>query len=83
MSADTDYPLLPFQHWYDDKLKWHRAVITFSENVSDMKYAEILQWVYENVDNPLRHSRWRLIENCVEILFRYERDCILFTLRWL
>jgi len=43
----------------------------------------MLDWLCVNVELPIRHARWRVISEGVEVRFRYERDYLKFMLRWL
>ena len=47
------------------------------------KYLEIIDWLYANIGKCERHCRWAAINNfAASVKFRYERDYIMFTLRW-
>ena len=47
------------------------------------KYLELIDWLYSNIGKCERHSRWRTTsDNTVSVKFRYEKDYIMFTLRW-
>jgi len=67
------------KEWEDDKPGWLEVTIY---NASNKNIPEILFWTYENVDKPERHMRWKTIDDTVRFKFRYERDYIMFTLRW-
>lgn len=74
------------EHWYDNEIKnWHYSNIQ-KNNANDLirEYQEIVRWLFEKIDNPGRHARWRITkDNGIEVKFRYEKDYVLFKLRWL
>lgn len=76
-----------FQNWYknDDIKKWYHCSIQKNTiNKLLLEYCEIVQWMNENIENCIKHSRWRINENQeIDFKFRYERDYILFLLRWM
>lgn len=43
-------------------------------------YEEVLNWLYNRIDNCERHARWRITRGHFFIKFRYERDYILCRL---
>ena len=68
--------------WDNTNPGWHTIII---RNVGSFKHAEIVTWLYDNIDGTERHCRWiRLNNGSPEsgFKFRHERDYILFTLRW-
>jgi hypothetical protein len=67
----------PNKDW-DSIKKWHKVVINYYPN----KFPEILRWLYANIDKPERHARWKIVDDTMQFKFRYERDYIMFTLRW-
>lgn len=72
--------------WEDDHPAWHKAVALIHSDVSSEDFIsqadEIVNWVYLVIDNCERHARWMLNRDGFYIKFRYEKDCLLFTLRW-
>jgi hypothetical protein len=46
------------------------------------KYCDIVYWIQENIPMHYRHTRWTADEERIRVRFRYERDFIMFTLRW-
>jgi hypothetical protein len=77
------YELFTFNHWYEDENnRWHHVFVPINNKEIKEFYTEIIAWLYENVDNCLRHSRWRYNETGIDVKLRYERDYIMFTLRW-
>jgi hypothetical protein len=71
---------LNFEYW--DNSKWPVVIVDLVNDDAD-RYFEILDWIRDNIDMPYRHSRWRWYEFYVEVKFRYEKDYIMFKLRWL
>jgi hypothetical protein len=67
---------------WNDSTRWFECVITPS---TQTKHEQMVAWLYEKLDNCERHCRWIKnygFENESRFKFRYERDYILFTLRW-
>lgn len=72
--------------WKDVKPGWLQVAVKYYDKPSE-QHREVVTWLYDNVDNPERHARWMLDDTIGEVTeglfkFRYERDCIHFTLRW-
>lgn len=66
--------------WKGTNPGWHQVDIY---TVSPSKHLEMVQWIYDNIDNPERHARW-IFENHANssFKFRYERDFVWFRLTW-
>ncbi len=59
--------------WYECKVR--------AEHID--KYDEMTKWLVNNIGKYKRHCRWCVTDtNIVSFKFRYERDYIMFTLRW-
>lgn len=58
--------------WFEDEIKIGKH--------SSISYDEVLNWLYNRIDNCERHARWRVLRGLVQIKFRYERDAILCKL---
>lgn len=76
-----DYPLI----WYDPACKW--PGYSMPRNRSDLDswslhYYGVLDWIWQNIEGPLKHSRWKIEDQSAIFLFRHERDLIKFMLRW-
>jgi hypothetical protein len=67
----------PNKDWDQDK-HWHKVIIQFSPG----KFPKMINWLYANIDKPERHARWKIVDDTMQFKFRYERDYIMFTLRW-
>lgn len=65
--------------WVDTNKGWHECTLDW---ITRTQHRDIVEWMYEKLDNPERHARWIRFEDCSKFKFRYERDYILFTLRW-
>ena len=39
-------------------------------------YEEVIEWLYNRIDNCERHVRWRITRGLIQLKFRYERDVI-------
>ena len=71
--------------WWDDS-RWYEFIIenadgTWTDEYIN-RYKNIVEWVYSNVDGSYKHSRWTITKEFIKVKFRYERDILLFTLRW-
>lgn len=77
-------------NWYDYKKGWDQTNPGWYERViyvSDppdtiTRYVEILEWMYDKLDNCERHCRWQYNGNHLYFKFRYERHYTWFNLRW-
>ena len=66
--------------WEHTQPGWYECSVR-AENID--KYDEMTQWILNNIGKYKRHCRWCVTDvNVVSFKFRYERDYILFTLRW-
>jgi hypothetical protein len=73
-----------FEHyddtWETTKPGWHECSVK-AYHID--RYFEILDWVEQNIGKYERHCRWCVTDtSTVNFKFRYERDYIMFTLRW-
>jgi hypothetical protein len=66
--------------WEDTKPGWHEVELNLSGQIN--RYREIMEWLYNSIDKCERHCRWFQTATGIKVKFRYERDYILFTLRW-
>lgn len=58
---------------------WYEHVVPAGS--TEAKIA-IIQWLYDNVDNPEKHCRWCSFKYSVRVKFRYEKNFIWFRLRF-
>jgi hypothetical protein len=66
--------------WENTKPGWYECSVR-AEHIN--KYTEMTDWVQANIGKYYRHCRWCVTDtNKVSFKFRYERDYIMFTLRW-
>ena len=66
--------------WEHTQPGWYECSVR-TEDID--KYNEMTQWLLNNIGKYKRHCRWCVTDvNVVSFKFRYERDYILFTLRW-
>lgn len=73
--------VLDVYHW--DEKKWYYADIPYSDNWTEEKYYQFLDWIEKNIDEPYRHARWRFNpDKGVEVKFRYFRNHFHFILAW-
>lgn len=70
---------LNFECW--DASSWPCVVIDLIDDDTE-KYFDIIDWIRDNIDMPYRHARWRWHAYHAEVKFRYERNYIMFKLRW-
>jgi hypothetical protein len=84
MATPTDIEYVynyydPVRGWDHTNQNWYTYNIY---NIGPFKHLEIVKWLYDMIDNPERHARWVRFQNDSAFRFRYERDYIMFTLRW-
>jgi hypothetical protein len=66
--------------WEHTQPGWYECSVR-TEDID--KYDEMTQWLLNNIGKYKRHCRWCVNDvNVVSFKFRYERDYIMFTLRW-
>jgi len=66
--------------WENTKPGWYECSVRAEHKG---RYFEILDWVEQNIGKYERHCRWYVADtSTVNFKFRYERDYIMFTLRW-
>jgi hypothetical protein len=70
--------------WDNTNPGWHTLVLEdrFGELDVDKLHQDVVQWIMDTVENPLRHCVWHRTDHAVAVRFRYERDYIVATLRW-
>jgi hypothetical protein len=74
-------------HWYDGYKGWdndHPGWYTLEVATKIDLHLEIVEWIYEKIDNPQRHMRWRFdyTDPVSYFRFRHEKDYIWFRLTW-
>lgn len=83
MVTPNDVPYNYFdtgRGWDHTNKGWYEIIL---HDVGSFKHLEMVQWLYNRLDNPERHCRWcRFAKESSGFKFRYERDYILFTLSW-
>jgi hypothetical protein len=69
-----------FWWWENENEGWY----TFTKPLEDFSiYLEMVDYILENFEKPHRHCRWTIINsNTMCFKFRYERNYIVFTLKW-
>lgn len=68
--------------WVETNPGWYEVCIPKNAGKIMVKYIEVLNWVYENIDNCERHARWTFSTENIYFRFRYEKDYLFFVLRW-
>lgn len=79
------YDNIPDTYWDDNKnIGWHEYRIGISVHSYDFvnRYCAIVGWLEKNIPMHYRHARWTTDEEGIKVKFRYERDYLLFVLRW-
>lgn len=67
--------------WENTNKGWYEVVV---ENVNVDKHINMVAWLYSAIDKPETHARWIIVDVSKSAFkFRYERDYIMFVLRWL
>ena len=88
-QQDLDFdPPIRHNEWYDgirgfdnDHEGWYQHTLTY-ERLSRTELKVVIDYLYDKVDNCERHCRWTYGSNYIKVKFRYERDALLFTLRF-
>ena len=71
---------------YDERRGWEQTHPDWYEHEIPVRmgfpatYEEVLDWLYNRIDNCERHVRWRITRGLIQLKFRYERDVILCKL---
>lgn len=69
--------------WKGTQPGWYEHIIVFNNiHDGDTVHENIVYWLYDTIDKPERHARWARFPGSMKIKFRYERDYLLFLLRW-
>jgi hypothetical protein len=66
--------------WEETCPGWYEHEISIGSSSMSETYEEVLEWLYNRVDNCERHARWRITRGLIQVKFRYERDIILCRL---
>lgn len=74
------------RHWYNyDKgfegtnPGWYTVEVTTNSN---RQHNDMVDWLYEKLDNPERHCVWVAYADKSCFRFRYEKDYLWFRLTW-
>jgi hypothetical protein len=80
----TDYDNYDdYKSWDENMPGWYQYTVTVKEvEYCEEIHKDIINWMYDNIGKCHRHTRWRRNFECIYVKFRYERDYILFMLRW-
>lgn len=78
------YNTEPSKTWEECKPGWYECKIPLQNSVpQELKYIEsIIDWVYNHIEKCERHARWMITNETFNFKFRYERDYLMFVLRW-
>jgi hypothetical protein len=76
--------------WENANIGWYEYHVKFNDAVSIKELMErgeeIVVWLYKNIENTERHARWAPYNPYnvgMRVKFRFEKDAVLFALRWL
>lgn len=67
--------------WENTNMGWYETAVVFDPN-GHVHYTDLLDWLYNQIDNCEKHSRWGFVDGIWKVKFRYERDFIWFRLVW-
>lgn len=74
-------------HWFkDEALKWYTASIYRENETSNewiVKYNDIVEWIKANIEKYDKHTRYKIEPETLTFKFRYERNYIVFNLKWM
>jgi len=77
------YNIESLKNWEECKIGWYEYRIPLQNSTHELKYIEsIIDWVYNNIEKCERHARWAITNESFNFKFRYERDYMMFVLRW-
>lgn len=70
--------------WENTKPGWHKAKVTLK---TEDHFTEIMDWLVNNNSKYDRHTRWIILSESSNVTmmhfkFRYEKDYVMFLLRW-
>ena len=70
--------------WSETNPGWYTAYLARFQGdaVLPINYVEIINWLYDHIDNCEKHARWFHSTNYFCFRFRYEKDYLHFMLRW-
>lgn len=79
-----------YESYWDEKQSrgWYEHVINVRPNTLIevlKKFEKVIDWIFDNIEKPLRHARWHICTDqhfVIKTRFRYERDFIIYSLRW-
>lgn len=74
------YSLNYYDHqkgWEYTNSGWYQHIV-YTDSIKTHKQA--IQWLYDNLDNPEKHCRWRRFEDKLCVKFRYEKNYLWFCL---
>lgn len=62
--------------WGNTKPGWYEASVNLKH------YDSVMEWLHKNIGKYERHTRWHIFDETMKFKFRYEKDCMMFILRW-
>ena len=73
--------------WENANIGWYEYRVAFNDAASIAELMEradeIVVWLYKNIDKTERHARWAPYGRGLRVKFRFEKDAVVFALRWL
>ena len=73
--------------WENTNIGWYDYCVEFNDAASIAELMErgeeIVVWLYKNIENTERHARWAPYGRGLRVKFRFEKDALMFALRWL
>ena len=72
----------PTVGWENTQPGWYEHRVHVGADLDTKTRAEVLEWLYNKIDNCQRHARWASSLWYVDMKFRYERDVIMCKLRF-
>ena len=73
--------------WENANIGWYEYHVKFNDAASVEELMErgeeVIEWLYKNIDKTERHARWAPYGRGLRVKFRFEKDAVLFALRWL
>jgi hypothetical protein len=71
--------------WSNVNVGWYEYHVKFYDvaYVEELMEKEVIEWLYKNIDNTEQNARWAPSDIGIRVKFRFEKDALMFALRWL
>lgn len=77
---------MKYENGYSNGLPYgwteHTIINTMGFDRHAQIFTEVVEWIYNNVDNCEAHAHWFKINDCIYVQLRRRKDATMFALRW-